>query len=186
MPKCKICKAEFTKRSSTQVVCSYECGIKYAQKQQEKRDAKKKTAARVKLREFKENDKTELKIIAQKLCNRYARLRDEYENGKRCCTCGITTGKMDGGHFLPTSGYSAIRYNTNQIHQQCVNCNRYNGGRYKEYRIFMIDKNGLEYVERLEATKGQLRSYSVEYYQKYIRIIRKKIKLLEIKLDLKS
>jgi hypothetical protein len=114
--------------------------------------------------------------LAQKLVNRYARLRDFKENGLRCVTCSSTTGKRDGGHFLPTSGYSAIRYNTNQIHQQCVNCNQYNGGRPKEYRVFMIKKYGLEYVENLESSRNKTRSYSVEYYQKLIRVVRKKIK----------
>ena len=172
---CKLCKNKFTPQRQLQSTCSFDCAIEYSKVLEAKRAVAKKTAERVALREFKKNDKVHLKELAQKLVNRYARLRDFKENGLRCVTCSSTTGKRDGGHFLPTSGYSAIRYNTNQLHQQCVCCNMFNGGRPKEYRIFMINKYGLKYVESLEQTKNITRSYSVEYYQKLIRVVRKKI-----------
>lgn len=158
------------------------CRQDYAMKHLSNKVKEKKTQARRELRAFNESDKTVLKQLAQMLVNKYARLRDYLENGLRCVTCNSITGKRDGGHFLPTSGYSSIRYNTNQIHQQCVNCNQYNGGRYKEYRVFMIDKYSLEYVENLEAQKGVIRGYSVEYYQRLIKVVRKKINKLELKL----
>jgi hypothetical protein len=182
MPKCKNkqCKKDFIRKTNGQVVCCWQCGIEYAKQNQEKKDKAKKTQTRRELKAFNESDKTVLKRNAQMLINRYARLRDERERGLVCCSCSHRdSGQFDGGHFLPTSGYSAIRYNTNQIHLQCKNCNRFNGGRPKEYRIFMINKYGLEYVEKLEATKNVTRSYSVEYYQKLIRVVRKKLKKME-------
>ena len=173
---CKSCKKKFHPERDFQNTCDYKCAIQHAKNLQAKKEAKKKTKARRELKAFNETDKTVLKRNAQMLVNRYARLRDFKENGLRCVTCESVTGKRDGGHFLPTSGYSAIRYNTNQIFQQCVNCNQYNGGKPKEYRVFMINKYGLEYVEKLEATRNESRSYSIEYYQKLIRVVRKKIK----------
>lgn len=179
MPKCKICKKVYERKSNSQVVCSYECSLEYGKKSVEKKAKEKKKQANIEKREFNKNDKTVLKRLAQITVNKYARFRDEYENGLRCCTCGKTDGKFDGGHFLPTSGYSAIRYNTNQIHLQCINCNQYNAGRYKEYKVFMIEKYGEEYVEALEATKTVHRRYTVEYYQKLIRVVKKKTKIIE-------
>jgi len=165
-----------------QTTCSYVCAMNHASKQAQKNAENKKKKDRRALKQFNDSDRTVLKRNLQMLVNKYARLRDRLNNGHRCCTCSNTTGKMDGGHFLPTSGYSAIRYNVNQIHQQCVNCNQYRGGMPKEYRVFMIDKYGLEYVEKLEATKSVLRGYSVEYYQRLIKILRKKIRRVEKKL----
>jgi len=159
-----------------QTTCCIECAFAYVKQQKEKREEDKKKEARKALREYKKNDKPILLQLAQKLVNQYARKRDEKERGKVCCTCGQTTGQMDGGHFLPTSTYGSIRFNTNQIFQQCKKCNRFNGGMPKEYRIFMIDRYGVEYVEKLESTKGELRRYTVEYYTKLIRVVRKKIK----------
>lgn len=179
--KCKVCKSEYTKINMANTTCGIECAIEWAKKLQEKREAKKKTEARVALREFKNESKVDLKKYVQPLINEYARKRDYILNGKRCVTCGITTGKMDGGHFLPTSTHSAIRYNVNQIHQQCVKCNRYNFGMPKEYRLFMINKYSLEYVEMLEKS-NEPRLYTIEYYQRLKRIVRKKIAKLNKKM----
>lgn len=183
LPKCKICKNEFVKTRPLQPTCTrYECMVDYANQHLSKSVKEKKKQDTKAKKEFNQNDKVYLKELAQRLVNKYARMRDEKERGYVCCTCGHRGGQMDGGHFLPTSGYSAIRYNTNQIHQQCKNCNRFNGGKPKEYRVFMIDKYGLDYVEKLESIKNTTRSYSTEYYQKLIRVVRKKIKRLEARL----
>ena len=170
--KCSYCGDLFPAFNSLQKFCfKNECI------QEHNLTIKKKKANKEK-RVFKNSDLTTLKAKAQSLVNKYARFRDEKERGYKCCTCGHTGGQMDGGHFLPTSSYSAIRYNTNQIFLQCKKCNRFNGGMPKEYRLFMIDRYGLEYVEKLEATKNELRGYSIEYYQKLIRVVTKKLKRL--------
>lgn len=176
LPKCKICKNEFVKTRPLQPTCTrYECMVDYANQHLSKSVKEKKKQDSKAKREFKQNDKVFLKELAQKIVNQYARMRDLKERGDVCCTCGFVGGQKDGGHFLPTSGYSAIRYNTNQIHIQCKRCNRFNSGMPKEYRLFMINKYGLEYVEKLEATRNVIRSYSTEYYQKLIRVVRKKL-----------
>jgi len=164
------------------MVCGYECSLKYGAKSLNKKAKEKKTKNRVALKQFNNSDKTVLKKNTQILVNKYSRLRDQIERGYNCCTCGHTEGQMDGGHFLPTSGYSSIRYNTNQIFQQCKRCNRFNGGMPKQYREFMIARYGLEYVEKLEATKGELRKYSVDFYTRLIKILRVKIRKLELKI----
>ena len=182
MPKCKVCRKEFTRSREGQVVCSYECSIEYGSRQMRKVKLAEAKDRRSALKRFKASDVSELKSTAQKVINRYARLRDELERGYQCVTCGHKFGQMDGGHFLPTSSYSAIRYNTNQIFQQCKSCNRFKGGAPLEYRLFMVDRHGEEYVKRLESTKNQPRKYTVEYYQKLIRVVRKKTKIVEKKL----
>lgn len=176
LPKCKICKNEFVKTRPLQPTCTrYECMVDYANQHLSKSVKEKKKQDNKVKKEFNQNDKVFLKELAQKIVNQYARMRDLKERGDVCCTCGFIGGQKDGGHFLPTSGYSAIRYNTNQIHLQCKRCNRFNGGMPKEYRLFMIHKYGIEYVEKLEVTKNVIRSYSTEYYQKLIRVVRKKL-----------
>ena len=180
LTKCKICKNEFVKTRPLQPTCTrYECMVDYANQHLSKSVKEKKKQANKSKKEFNQNDKVYLKELAQKIVNQYARIKDEKERGYVCCTCGHSSGQMDGGHFLPTSSYSAIRYNTNQIHLQCKKCNRFNGGMPKEYRIFMINRYGLQYVEKLEATKGELRQYSTEYYQKLISVIRRKTRKLQ-------
>lgn len=182
---CKICKEKFEPNPNLFLppTCEKsECRYEYAMKHLNKKAKAVTKQNNIAKRAFKASDRSIIKEKAQRLINKYARLRDQYENGYRCCTCGITKGKMDGGHFLPTSTFSAIRYNTNQIHQQCVNCNRYNAGRRTEYKIFMIEKYGEEYVQKLEALQGVTRSYSTEYLLKLIKVVNKKIKIIEQKI----
>lgn len=176
---CRICHDRFTPTRTFQKNCSEGCDA--IQKVRDREKVKKKENTKVK-KEFHENDRVLLRAKAQKLVNKYARLRDQYENGYRCCSCGITKGKMDGGHFLPTSSYSAIRYNTNQIHQQCVGCNQYRNGMPIEYKKFMVNKYGDEYVNKLQLLKGVTRRYSTEYLQKLIKIVSRKIKIMEKKI----
>lgn len=176
---CKSCKQKFRPERQMQQVCSYECAITHTNELQHKKKQEVSKTINKEKKEHRANDRVILKQLAQKLVNQYARMRDERERGLVCCTCGHRdSGQFDGGHFLPTSGYSAIRYNTNQIHLQCKRCNRFNGGMPKEYRLFMINRYGLEYVENLEATKTKTVLYPTEYYQKLIRVVRKKIRRL--------
>ena len=177
---CKSCKQKFQPERQFQTTCSIECAIAYTNELQRKKKLKATQTINKEKKEHRANDRVILKELAQKLINQYARMRDKKERGLVRCTCGHReSGQFDGGHFLPTSGYSAIRYNTNQIHLQCKKCNRFNGGMPKEYRLFMIARYGVEYVEKLESTKNQTRQYSTEYYQKLIKIVRKKMKKLQ-------
>ncbi len=126
-------------------------------------------------REFKQNDKPKLMQKCQSLANKYARIRDE-RLGRGCITCGTKNAKWDGGHFLPTSTYSSIRFYTLQIHKQCFQCNRINSGKPREYREAMINMHGIEWVEKLESTKNITRKYTVEYLNKYLLVVGKRLK----------
>ena len=172
---CRNCKKKFTPDRPMQTTCCFECAIAYANRKQKE---KKRKEIHKKKKEFRENDRVWLRKEAQRVVNRYARLRDEAERGHVCCTCGITTGKFDAGHFLPTGSYSAVRYVTKQLHLQCQSCNRFNGGMPKEYRVFMIKKYGLKYVEWLES-QNKPRSYSSEYLLRLIKIAKKRVKRYE-------
>lgn len=180
---CRICKKKFEQLRPSQIVCSPECGLELVEKEKRKKAKSQKLEWNKAKREHKNNDKSYLTARAQSLINKYARLRDERQRGHICCTCN-GKGKMDGGHFLPVLTHKSIRFNVNQIHQQCVKCNQHNSGMRHEYKIFMINKYGLEYVEQLEASKGALKSYSIEYLQRLIKITNKKINILTKSIDI--
>ena len=170
LKKCRQCGEPFERNAlyPLAVVCSPDCAVIYAKKQNEKMIAKKK-------REFKQNDKPKLMQKCQSLANKYARIRDE-RLGRGCITCGTKNAKWDGGHFLPTSTYSSIRFYTLQIHKQCFQCNRINSGKPREYREAMINMHGIEWVEKLESTKNITRKYTVEYLNKYLLVIGRRLK----------
>ena len=188
-PHTKICKNKNCKKRFEvseympfAVVCSPLCAIEYAKQQTAKKaDKKRKETAKAK-REFRAKDKSLLIRKCQALANRYARIRDE-RLGRGCITCGTKKAKWDGGHFLPTSTYPAIRFYTLQIHKQCFQCNRINSGKPREYRAAMVEMHGIEWVERLEQQRGVIKKYTPDYLNKYISIIGKRLKKLKRRLN---
>ena len=172
LKKCRVCLTPFPPINSLQVVCSPKCAIEHAKQKSEKAAKKRRAAAK---REFRAKDKSLLIRKCQALANKYARIRDK-RLGRGCITCGTKNAKWDGGHFLPTSTYSSIRFYTLQIHKQCFQCNRINSGKPREYREAMINMHGIEWVEKLESTKNITRKYTVEYLNKYLLVVGKRLK----------
>ena len=178
--KCKHCKTKFNPYTSFQKYClqTDEC-IAENNKQHRQKESKKAK------KEFRENDKTALRDKIQRLANKYGRIMD-YQRWliEGCITCGIKTGKVDGGHFLPTSSYPSIRYYSKQIKCQCINCNQYNNGKPLEYEAKMRLMYGDDFVDNLKNEHRNSRKYSIEYMKKYIRVINKRVKKLELRNNL--
>lgn len=174
--KCNYCKSKFTPINPFQPFCWNEDCIKQHNKLQREKKARKAK------KEFKENDKTLLRKKIQSLANKYGRLMD-YQRYllEGCITCGSKTGKVDGGHFLPTSTYPTIRYFSKQIKCQCIRCNQYNGGMPLEYENKMRILYGDNFVNNLKQEHRKSANYSIEYMKKYIRVISKRIKKLELR-----
>lgn len=171
--KCKYCKERFEYVNSFQPFCFKEECIK---EHNLKHKAKKSRELK---KEFKENDKSTLKELAQKLVNQYVRLRDL---NKPCISCGYagTQRQIHAGHYKPTGNNQQLRYNTINIHSQCSICNNHLSANLVNYRVALIKKIGLNKVEWLESNH-ETKKYDVEYLQRLIKIFRKKIKLYQTK-----
>jgi len=148
MPRCKSCKTKFEPKFFLQKFClgTEQCkvdatmfGIAEVKKKSERDWQKEKKVLKEKLKTHKDYLK-ELQIVF----NTYIRLRDI---NKGCISCGrsLVGVKFDAGHFYSVGGNPALRFNENNVHGQCVHCNR--------------DKHGnlLEYAERLPERIGQIR-----------------------------
>lgn len=172
--KCKHCKTKFKPINSFMAYClqNDEC-IAESNKQ-----FKAKKSRELK-KEFKENDKSTLKELAQKLVNQYVRIRDL---NKPCISCEyVGTGRqIQAGHYKPVGNNQQLRYNTINIHSQCSICNNHLSANLVNYRVALIKKIGLEKVEWLESNH-KTKKYDVEYLQRLIKVFRKKIKLYQIK-----
>lgn len=177
--KCRYCKEYFTPFNSLQPFCfKTECI------QEHNKVTREKKARKVK-KEFKERDKSLLRKKIQSVANKYGRLMD-YQRylQEGCITCGKIGGKVDGGHFLPTSTYPSIRYFSKQIKCQCIRCNQYSGGMPLEYEAKMRLMYGNDLVDSLKNEHRKSATYSIEYMKKYIRIISKRNKKLELRLNM--
>lgn len=85
---------------------------------------------------------------AEKACNAYIRARDP----NVCISCGVThSSAWQAGHFISVGANPTLRFNEQNIHKQCVQCNMFNGGNPIPYRVNLIQKIGSAAVEFLES-----------------------------------
>ena len=181
--KCKECQKLFAPIRELQPCCSYECEIKHIDSNLNNlvahgKSIRQKETNKIK-KEFRENDKSILKDLAQTVVNKYIRLRDK---NKPCISCGYigSKRKWNAGHFRPQGANQQIRYYTLNIFIQCEQCNSYKSGNLILYRKALIKKFGIKWVEKLESNQER-GNYTVEYLQRLIKVFRKKIKLYERK-----
>ena len=155
--------------------CAYSYSTKKAAKKTQKDDrAKLKT------------DKDKIKTIGQRISdvqasvNRYIRARDL---GKPCISCGEIRaqkrgGTVDAGHYRSRGAAGHLRFNLFNIHGQCVTCNRFNSGNVVDYRIRLIERIGIDRVERLE-NDNRPRKFTHEYLKRMKRIFSKRALIIE-------
>lgn len=166
---CAFCKTAFTPQRALQRVCSPMCGLERARVKREAEQKKTKTAEakadRAKRLEMEPLRK--LLAAAQEAFNPYIRERDE---DLPCISCGETNpdmtagGQWDAGHFLSRGSHPELRFDEDNCHKQCKSCNG-GGGKFKHhertvsqnYRVNLIERIGLERVERLESTHDPIK-----------------------------
>lgn len=158
--KCKTCREWFRPENDIQKTCmSAECSIPFSQQIAAK---ERRKAAQ----ESKQNTRSKLKKKAEEECNKYVRARDNRDK-QPCISCGYIWvaphigRKQNAGHFEAAGKRADIRYNEDNIHLQCEQCNTSLSGNVKPYRVNLIKKIGLERVVTLESNNTP-RSYSDE------------------------
>jgi hypothetical protein len=126
----------------------------------------------------KEKDRTKLQYLIQSTvnwCHKYIRLRDE---GKECVSCGQPWNKNhQAGHLKKAELYSTLKFDENNIHNQCMGCNLMKDGNVQLYndrilkRITQAQKDEIErkcIEERQNSFKWQRDDLEQvrEYYKK--------------------
>ena len=174
MPKCRYCKQKFDSKSSLDRFCSVAHaiawlttpeGAKAHSKAREKREKAKRALQRKKDLETKARLKTRREWIAdlQREFNHYIRLRD---HDKPCISCGRHDyqvedrwrgGKWDAGHYRSVGSAPELRFNEDNCHKQCKQCNNFKSGNHVEYRMRVIKKIGAARLEALEGNHPPLK-----------------------------
>lgn len=173
--KCPICSTEYIPRSSLQKVChNYKCAIAYNKKRDEENAARnKRKQERLQKSELKQR-KDRLKTAsqwnkeAQAAVNKFIYWRDY---GRPCIACGkplnygVRGGAVDSSHYRSRGAAPWLRFNVFNNHSGCVRCNRELSGNLIPYRLNLIDKIGLQRVERIEHD-NTVRKFSIEYLKR--------------------
>ncbi|SXN10261.1 recombination protein NinG [Klebsiella pneumoniae] len=186
--KCAHCREWFHPAREGQVVCSFECATAIGKKQTAKaREAAKARAVKRQRRRAKREafkTKAQWDKEAQSAFNRYIRIRDE---GKPCVSCGspligksnyLTGSAIDASHYRSRGAASHLKFNVFNVHSACTRCNRQLSGNAVEYRIHLIERIGLDRVERLEADNVP-RRFDIPYLQRIKSIFTRRARALE-------
>ena len=173
MKKCKVCAKPFTPVRPMQSVCSPKCALKKVraeQKAEREVDRQRRQALET---------KPELVKKAQAVFNTYIRLRDR---GKPCICCGKPLGdepnSYDAGHYRSVGSAPHLRFNENNVSGQLKHCNQYLAGNIVNYRRGLIERIGIEEVEKLESD-NQPKHYTKDELREIAKLYRDKIKALK-------
>jgi hypothetical protein len=163
MPRCKNCKDKFEPVRFNAKYCLKDECIK-AFVEEVKAKEWKKTKAKLK-NEIKTN--SDWLKEAQKVFNTYIRLRDQ---GKPCVSCSGSLGeKYDAGHYFSMGGHKAVTFNEDNVHAQCVTCNRYKHGNLLEYQIGIEKRIGAERLLKLHTEAHEVRKYTTDELKEIIK-----------------
>ncbi len=182
MKKCKNCGEEFTPRfKTTEKYCwdeaCKEVEIKlFFEKEREKARKAKEKAWRKEKKERNEALKTVGDYIkeVQTVFNKWIRLRDRHEP---CISCQRHhEGQYHAGHYRSVGGNPELRFHELNNNKQCAPCNNHLSGNLINYRINLIKKIGIKWVEVLEGPHSP-KNYSIpellelkDYYKKQVKI----------------
>jgi hypothetical protein len=151
--KCKVCKTEFMPFTSTAVVCGFKCAEEYAKRSRDRREASLKRTERVKTKKAIEaiQPKSYWLKKAQTVVNRYTRLRDKDEGCVSCDKPSTWQGQWHASHYRSVGSAPHLRFDERNVHKSCSVCNNHLSGNQINYRIRLVQKFGIEFVESLEA-----------------------------------
>lgn len=149
---CRVCSQPFLPFLSTQVVCGVKCAKRVPVLARKAAVAdRKQTRARL----------DELRPLgywvkqAQTAFNAWIRWRDRNE---ACISCDdkltgtrkFMAGQYDAGHFLTVGARPELRFDEDNVHKQCKQCNLSLHGNALAFRAGLIKRRGIEVVDRLE------------------------------------
>ena len=133
--------------------------------------------------------KINLKEKLWKLFSEFIRLRDANNGYVSCISCGKVTfwKDCDAGHFIAKNSGMFFYFNEDDVHGQCGYCNRFLHGNLLNYRRRLVEKIGLDEVEKLEyqsqiGIRDELNAtckYTDEEYKDLINIYKDKINELK-------
>lgn len=152
--RCKICQIIFTPARQLQGVCGYDCAKAYTNKLKANKARQEKKILKEKLKTHKDY----LQEL-QKIFNTYIRERDKF---KGCVSCGKSLNtKFDAGHFYSVGKYPNLRFNIDNVHGQCVECNQHKHGNINEYSLRLGDRIGNDKLLKLNDSRNTVTKLSV-------------------------
>lgn len=95
---------------------------------------------------MKDKTTSALKKEAIRTFNAWIRIRD---SDQTCISCAKDT-TLQAGHFHSAGKHNHLRFNEDNVHGQCLQCNYFLSGNLLNYRKNLEKKIGTERLEKLD------------------------------------
>lgn len=127
------------------------------------------------IQQYKGKGISQLLRKATEVFNAYVRRRDDLGGFFVCISCqqAKSASQMHAGHYLSAGHNGVVRFNEDNVHGQCVQCNTFLHGNLAKYRENLIRKIGEERVAILEASSRAVQKWDrfglihvIEMYKK--------------------
>lgn len=181
MPRCKHCKDKFIAKFFLQKYCMEkdECIKAYTDNHKitkEKIEAKEWAKEKKERKEALMSHSDWLKLL-QSVFNTYIRERDK---GRECVSCGCKVDKGHASHMFSVGSHPNLRFNEDNVHLSCVECNLHRHGFLIGYMLRLPDRIGKERFDKLiEDSKKTVLKLSIPEIKSKIQEYKEKIKELD-------
>ena len=176
MKQCYVCKTYFYPRNTLVKCCGYKCAIEFSKLKlsdiaaKEQRKAKKEGLEKLKT-------KSDWLKEVQKEFNKYIRLRDK---NQKCISCDcIIKGIGHASHYFSVGSSPNLRFNEDNVHLSCVECNLHLHGNIAEYSIRLPFRIGVKNFDLLVGNRNEKKHYSIEELKELKEIYKEKIKQIQ-------
>jgi hypothetical protein len=157
---CQHCGSDFMPQRLMAKVCSPICATRLV-KAEKKAEKIKNSQERAQFKARKEKLKTwsDHHADAQKAVNAMVRARDA---GEPCISCNTPwEPTFQAGHYRSRGAAKNLALDPRNINGQCVRCNLHRHGNGIDYRLGLIARYGVEFVEAIEAD-NEPRHHSID------------------------
>lgn len=140
--------------------------------QQEKNKSELQAAEKFK----KDRDKLNYLLVnVGNECHKFVRKRDEF---KPCISCGTSYNtNFQAGHFYKAQLFSNLKFNENNIHGQCPQCNLLKEGNESGYRVGLLQRYGQGFVNNLDSLAQHYKKNVFSWEREELEEIRNYFKL---------
>lgn len=116
-------------------------------------------------------------LVTKTVVHAYVRERDK---GKNCISCGCQWNDFfQAGHHYKSETYTTLKFNLDNIHGQCQQCNLRKDGNFDEYALNLPYRIGIKRYNDLQSLASIDKQFSKVWNLENLKEIRENIKKLK-------